>query len=75
MGGFEARRGPWGGFLYGMWTKLSADAIPARPITLHVETELALVEFGGLYCLEEWSLGRGLSQAMAEGEPRLAIEL
>jgi hypothetical protein len=75
MGGFEARRGPWGGFLYGMWTKLSADAIPAGPITLQVETELALAEFGGLYRLGEWSLGRGLSPAMAEGEPRLALEL
>ena len=75
MGGFEARRGPWGGFLYGMWTKLSADAIPAGPITLQVETELALAEFGGLYRLGEWSLGRGPSDAMAAGEPRLAIEL
>ena len=29
LGGFEARHGPWGGFVYGMWTKLSADAIPS----------------------------------------------
>jgi hypothetical protein len=75
MGGFEARRGPWGGFLYGLWTKLSADAIPAGPITLQVETELALAEFGGLYRLGEWSLGHSLTQATAAGEPRLAIDL
>jgi cytochrome c553 len=62
-------------FRCGMWTKLSADAIPAGPITLQVETELALVEFGALYRLGEWSLGRGLRHAMAEGEPRLAMEL
>ena len=75
LGGFEARHGPWGGFVHGMWTKLSADAIPAGPITLQVETELALVELGGLYRLGEWSLGRGMSHAMAEGEPRLAMDL
>ena len=75
LGGFEARHGPWGGFVYGLWTKLSADAIPAGPITLQVETQLALAEFGGLYRLGEWSLGRGLSHAMAAGEPRLAIDL
>jgi hypothetical protein len=60
LGGFEARRGPWGGFLYGMWTKLSADAIPAGPITLQVETELALVEFGG--CIA-WGSGRLLVES------------
>jgi len=75
LGGVEARHGPWGGFVYGMWTKLSADAIPAGPITLQVETELALVEFGGLYRLGEWSLGRGINNSMAEGEPRLAMDL
>jgi hypothetical protein len=75
MGGFEARRGPWGGFVYGMWTKLSADAVPAGPITLQVETELALADFGGMYRLGEWSLGRGIGDATAEGEPRLAIDL
>ena len=58
-----------------MWTKLSADTIPAGPITLQVETELALVDFGALYRLGEWSLGRGMSHAMAEGEPQLAMHL
>jgi hypothetical protein len=75
LGGFEARHGRWGGFFYGMWTKLSADAIPAGPITLQVETEVALAEFAALYRLGEWTLGRGISDSMAEGEPRLAIEL
>jgi hypothetical protein len=75
LGGVEARHGPWGGFLYGMWTKLSADAIPAGPITLQVETELTLAEFGGLYRLGEWSLSLGASHSMAEGEPRLALDL
>ena len=38
-------------------------------------TELALVEFGGLYHLGEWSLGHGMSELMAEGEPRLGIDV
>jgi hypothetical protein len=50
-GHFEARYGPWGGFLDGLWAKLGADGIPAGLTTLRVENELALVEFGALYHL------------------------
>jgi hypothetical protein len=74
-GHFEARYGPWGGFFDGLWVKLGADGIPAGQTTLRVENQLALVEFGGLYRLGEWSLGHGMSEFMAEGEPRLGIDL
>lgn len=75
QGYFEARYGPWGGFIDGTWAKLGADGIPAGLSTLRVENEFALVELGALYHLGEWSLGRGGSDFMAEGEPRLAINL
>jgi len=75
QGHFEARYGPWGGFFDGTWVKLGADGIPSGLTTLRVENELALVELGALYHLGEWSLGRGGSDFMAEGEPRLAIDL
>jgi hypothetical protein len=50
-GHFEARYGPWGGFLDGTWVKLGADGIPAGQTTLRVENQLSLIEFGGLYHL------------------------
>ena len=75
QGHFEARYGPWGGFLDGTWAKLGADGIPAGLTTLRVENELALVELGAMYHLGEWSLGRGGGDFTARGEPRLAIDL
>jgi hypothetical protein len=75
QGHFEAQYGRWGSFLDGTWAKLGVDAIPAGMTTLRVVNELALVELGGLYHLGEWSLARGSSAFMAEGEPRLAIDL
>jgi hypothetical protein len=68
QGHFEARYGPWGGFLDGTWAMLGADGIPAGLTTLRVENELTLVELGALHRLGEWSLGRGGSDLMAEGE-------
>ena len=74
-GHFEARYGSWGGFIDGLWVKLGADGIPAGQTTLRVENQLALVEFGGVYHLGEWWLGHGMSNVMAEGEPRLGIDV
>jgi hypothetical protein len=75
QGHFEARRGPWGGFLDGTWAKLGADAIPAGRTTLHVGNEFALVELGALYRLGEWPLDRLLHRPTVEEEPRLALDL
>jgi hypothetical protein len=55
QGHFEARYGPWGGFLDGTWAKLGADGIPAGLTTLRVESELSL--WSSAACIT-WGSGR-----------------
>jgi len=54
----EAHNGTWGAYLNPIYGKLSAEG-EAGPIDLDVETELTIIEFGGLYRVGEWAIGSG----------------
>ena len=55
-GRFEARKGNFGGFLDLTYMDIGMDA-GVGPFDADINSTIALVEFGGLYRVVEWSLG------------------
>lgn len=65
----EAHNGTWGVYLNPIYGALSIEG-EVGPIDLDAETELTIIEFGGLYRVGEWALGSGKDRIV-----RVDIEL
>jgi hypothetical protein len=69
----EARKGDWGVYLDGVYTRLAAKADPIAALNIRAVSELSIVEAGAFYQIGQWNMGT-ITDELGGGMSSIALQ-